>query len=173
MHGLQLWVALPKAYEEAEPDFRHYGAPALPALEEQGVRIRVLAGAAYGATSPVETLSPLLYVEATKPEGGELPLPTGTRSERPMSPKGWSGAAGSGSRHCAWSCLHRAQCQYSSRITRARYAPGRRSNGWRATHLVELRVQLEGEDVQAKRDWKEGRFPKVPGETEFIPLPEE
>lgn len=26
---------------------------------------------------------------------------------------------------------------------------------------------------QAKRDWKEGRFPKVPGEREFIPLPKE
>jgi redox-sensitive bicupin YhaK (pirin superfamily) len=26
---------------------------------------------------------------------------------------------------------------------------------------------------QAKEDWREGRFPPVPGETEFIPLPEE
>ena len=25
---------------------------------------------------------------------------------------------------------------------------------------------------QAKADWREGRFPVVPGETEFIPLPE-
>jgi len=26
---------------------------------------------------------------------------------------------------------------------------------------------------QAKADWREGRFPPVPGETEFIPLPDE
>lgn len=76
LHGVQLWVALPKAYEEAEPDFRHYAAPTLPALEEQGVRIRVLAGMVYGATSPVQTLSPLFCVEATMPEGAELPLPS-------------------------------------------------------------------------------------------------
>ena len=25
---------------------------------------------------------------------------------------------------------------------------------------------------KAKQDWKEGRFEKVPGETEFIPLPD-
>ena len=173
MHGLQLWVALPKAYEEAEPEFRHYGAPALPALEEQGVRIRVLAGTAYGATSPVETLSPLFYVEATMPEGGELPLPAEHEERAAYVTEGVVWCGGSGSRHCAWSCFAGLNARTASRITCARYAPGRRSNGWRATYLVELLSSSKARIEQAKRDWKEGRFPKVPGETEFIPLPEE
>ena len=84
LHGVQLWVALPKAYEEAEPNFRHYGAPALPALEEQGVRIRVLAGTAYGATSPVETLSPLFYARRRCPREESCHCLPSTRSERRM-----------------------------------------------------------------------------------------
>ena len=75
LHGLQLWVALPKAHEETEPEFRHYPAASLPELEADGARIRVLAGSAYGAASPVQTLSPLFYAEATIPAGSELPVP--------------------------------------------------------------------------------------------------
>ena len=76
LHGLQLWVGLPKAEEEAAPEFTHYPADSLPELEDEGVRVRVLAGSAYGATSPVRTLSPLFYVEAMIPAGKELPVPT-------------------------------------------------------------------------------------------------
>ena len=52
LHGLQLWVALPLAHEEDEPTFAHHASAALPELEVGGVRLRVLAGEAYGATSP-------------------------------------------------------------------------------------------------------------------------
>jgi hypothetical protein len=38
--------------------------------------------------------------------------------------------------------------------------------------VVELRVQLEGRIEQAKQDWLDGRFGAIPGETEFIPLPD-
>ena len=44
MNGLQLWVALPRAHEETAPEFRHHPAGTLPAFEEAGARIRVLAG---------------------------------------------------------------------------------------------------------------------------------
>ena len=59
LHGLQLWVALPLAHEEAEPSFHHHPGARLPERDQEGVRLRVLAGTAFGMTSPVETLSPL------------------------------------------------------------------------------------------------------------------
>ena len=49
---------------------------ALPGFEDAGVKGRVLAGAAYGVKSPVRTLSPLFFVEASLATGGVLPLPT-------------------------------------------------------------------------------------------------
>src|SRR5262245_12990684 len=75
LHGLQLWVALPKAHEEVEPSFQHHTAEDIPSLEIQGARIRVVAGSAYGATSPVQLLSPLFYVEAHVEQRAQLLLP--------------------------------------------------------------------------------------------------
>ena len=77
VHGMQLWVALPKAHEEVAPSFQHHSAVSIPALELPAARLRVIAGSAYGATSPVEVCSPLFYVEAQLERGAELALPDG------------------------------------------------------------------------------------------------
>src|SRR5205085_1871143 len=63
-HGLQLWVALPTAHEEMAPSFQHHPAATLPERTGEGAHLRILAGTAYGASSPVAALSPLVYVEA-------------------------------------------------------------------------------------------------------------
>src|SRR5690606_211866 len=81
LHGIQLWVALPAAHEEVEPEFFHHPAATIPSVEQPGVRLRVLAGSAYGQTSPVKTYSPLSYVEAQLQAGAELELP-GDHPER-------------------------------------------------------------------------------------------
>jgi len=173
LHGLQLWVALPKAHEETAPDFRHYPAAALPELEMRGARIRVLAGTAYGATSPVHTLSPLFYVEATVSAGGELPLP-GEHQERAAYVV--EGAVRCGAERVE--ALHMIvfvpgsapvlQAESAARVMLLGGAPidGERHIWWNFVSSSRERIE------QAKRDWKGGRFPPVPGETEFIPLPD-
>lgn len=174
LHGIQLWVALPKACEEVEPGFDHYAAPALPALEEQGVSIRILAGTAYGATSPVQTLSPLFYVEATMPEGGELPL-SGEHEERAAYvAEGvvWCGEERVEALHMvvfAPGSRPLLRAASPARVMLLGGAPmdGERHIWWNFVSSSKARIE------QAKRDWKEGRFSKVPGETEFIPLPED
>ena len=75
IHGLQSWVALPNEHEETAPSFAHYDAAKLPVLGERGVSLRVLAGAAFGAASPVITHSPLFYLHATLAAGTRLALP--------------------------------------------------------------------------------------------------
>jgi hypothetical protein len=63
MHGLQLWVVLPPSMEDAPPAFQHVAAPDIPELEVEGATVRVLAGEAFGAASPVRTASPTLYLD--------------------------------------------------------------------------------------------------------------
>ena len=174
LHGVQLWVALPKAYEEVEPDFCHYGASALPALEEQGVRIRVLAGTAYGATSPVQTLSSLFYVEATMPQGAGLPLPGEHEERAAYIAQGvlWCGEERIEALRMvvfAPGSMPVLRAESPARVMLLGGAPmdGERHIWWNFVSSSIERIE------QAKRDWKEGRFPKVPGEMEFIPLPEE
>ena len=75
VHGLQLWLALPRTLEETEPSFEHHPADTLPELDLDGVRVRLLAGNAYGITTPVRVSSPLFYAEAVMPAGSSLVLP--------------------------------------------------------------------------------------------------
>src|SRR5581483_12321301 len=64
LFGIQIWVALPSADEERDPAFAHTPADALPVIDGGGARIRIIAGALFGARSPVQTLSELFYADA-------------------------------------------------------------------------------------------------------------
>ena len=75
MFGLQSWVALPKSVEETEPAFEHVAEALLPVLSDKGRKVQVIAGAMYGAKSPVKTLSDLFYADVRLEQGAALPLP--------------------------------------------------------------------------------------------------
>ena len=76
VHGLQLWVALPRDREEDEPGFYHAAAPSLPRFTEEGLEVRVLVGTAFGRTSPVKTASETLFVAMRMAAGAEVDLPS-------------------------------------------------------------------------------------------------
>ncbi|HYD98517.1 MAG TPA: pirin family protein, partial [Alphaproteobacteria bacterium] len=78
LFGLQTWVALPKAHEEADPAFAHHPAEALPAFEAEGLRLRLVSGGAYGLRSPLETFTDTLFADAELAPGARLPLPDET-----------------------------------------------------------------------------------------------
>ena len=145
VHGLQLWVALPRAHEETEPAFFHHAGDTLPVVEQGDARLRILAGEAYGARSPVKTFSPTFYVDAVLAAGAELRVPS-DHAERAAYVV--EGAIACGAEHAepgrmlvfaggADVTLHAA------RGSRDR-ARRRRADRRRASHLVELRVELEG-----------------------------
>lgn len=75
--GIQAWVALPESQEESAPDFKHYGAAELPLIEDAGFKARLIAGSAFGATSPARIASPLFYLDIVLTAGGNAPLPAG------------------------------------------------------------------------------------------------
>jgi redox-sensitive bicupin YhaK (pirin superfamily) len=74
-HGLQLWMALPAGQEECEPGFHHFSAEAIPKLERDGAHIAVLAGTAFGATSPAPARSPTVYLDVSLKAGASLSIP--------------------------------------------------------------------------------------------------
>ncbi len=75
LHGLQLWLALPADQQDCAPSFQHVPADQVPEVQGGAVRVRVLAGTAFGVSSPVRTASPTLYLELTLPPGSALTLP--------------------------------------------------------------------------------------------------
>ncbi|NQD71890.1 pirin family protein [Sphingobacterium shayense] len=65
LHGLQIWVALPKELEFMEPEFYHVDAPDIPAWSDGDVSYKLIAGEAFGKRSKVPVYSPLYMLEIT------------------------------------------------------------------------------------------------------------
>jgi redox-sensitive bicupin YhaK (pirin superfamily) len=129
-------------------------------------------GAAYGHTSPVLTHSPTLYLEARLPGGAEIALPQ-TQSE--LAVYVVAGRIRVATREYAEGTLAvahtdaevRLRASVDSRIMVLGGEPlGDRHIWWNFVSSSQERID------QAKRDWAEGRMGKVPGDDEFIPLPE-
>jgi redox-sensitive bicupin YhaK (pirin superfamily) len=168
---------LPQAQEEVEPDFRHHPAASLPEIDVGGARVRLLVGSAFCAESPVRTLSPFLYAEAWLPAGCELPLPA-EQEERAAFIVAGSVSCGDvrgdvyveAPRMIVFAAGSRPVLHAES-DTRLMLVGGAPLDGDR--HLWWNFVSSSPERIErAKHDWAERRFAPVPGETEFIPLPE-
>jgi hypothetical protein len=172
MHGLQSWVALPREFEEAEPAFDHTPAAKLPEQDGDGVKLRVIAGRAFGLASPVRVFSETFYVDAAMSARSALDIPE-EYPERAAYVLGGTVAA-EGRDFDAGTLLiftagSKAQlvAKEASRVALLGGASmGERHIWWNFVSSSKERIE------QAKRQWAYGAFPPVPGETEFIPLPE-
>jgi hypothetical protein len=171
--GLQSWLALPQPDEELAPSFRHHPAAELPQAAFGGATVRLIAGTLFGLRSPVKTLSALFYAEATLDEGAKLDLAP-EHEERGAYvvdgqisvdgqefPRGRLVAFRSGV-HVALGARTPARVMLLGGQTL-----GPRHIWWNFVSSSRERIE------QAKQDWKAGRFAAVPGDPEFIPLPEE
>jgi redox-sensitive bicupin YhaK (pirin superfamily) len=171
LHGLQLWLALPKDMEEIDPAFYHYEEASIPTTTINGVHVRVMMGKAYGVTSPVKTFAHTLYVEADMKAGQTLELPKAEERAVYVA-KGSVQARTSKVETFSMAIFENVdsiviQAQEDSRIA----IIGGENIGER--HIYWNFVSSRKERIeQAKVDWETGKFPKVPGdEDEFIPLP--
>jgi hypothetical protein len=173
MLGLQSWIALPNDKEEIAPSFQHYGAASLPTVQDKGFRARIIAGRSFGATSPVEMVSPWFYVEVALEAGMSVPLDADHEERAIYIVDGEIAIAGD--RYEAPQLLiFRPGDRITVRSTkpaRMMFLGGDALEGPR--HIWWNFVSSSKERIeQAKQDWKTGRFAPVPNEHEFIPLPE-
>jgi redox-sensitive bicupin YhaK (pirin superfamily) len=174
LFGIQMWVALPRRDEEAAPAFVHTPADALPVIEERGVRVRVIAGKLYGKRSPVVTSSELVYADVALQGGATLQVPADQDERAAFVAEGSAEIDG-----CAFPPGQLVIFRPRQAVTVKASAPARllllggaALDGPR--HIWWNLVSTSREKIErAKADWRSGVFPKVPGETEFIPLPGE
>jgi len=171
LHGLQLWLALPVDDEETTPEFLHYPSATIPAVTVDGVALRVMMGAAYGVRSPVKTFAQTLYVEAHLRSGQKLLLPD-VQERAVYVASGRLSAQDSVIGEHAMAVFAEQPGIVIEALTESRIAIiggeniGPRHMEWNFASSRKERIE------QAKRDWTQGRFAKVPGdEHEHIPLP--
>jgi redox-sensitive bicupin YhaK (pirin superfamily) len=172
MHGIQSWIALPDALEETDPDFTHYPATALPEIQRPDAVVRVIMGSAFGRESPVKTYSPTLYLDVTLEAGGRIALQPDyderglylvsgvLRVDDTAFERGSMLVARPGS-------TLEVEASAAARLMIVGGAPvGERHLWWNFVSGRPERIE------QAKEDWRQGRFGKIAGDEEFIPLPE-
>jgi hypothetical protein len=173
LHGIQSWVALPKLAEETAPEFHHYGAKELPALNAEGVNLRVIAGSLLGLTSPVRTFSSMGYGVLELTTGARCVLPPEHEERAVYLVDGDLTIDGEALPAGALATLQpgRQVELKASSATRCMVLGGEPADGPR--HIWWNFVSSSPERLErAKQDWKLGRFATVPGETDLIPLPE-
>jgi hypothetical protein len=174
LNGLQLWLALPEADEEIDPEFHHYPVEAIPQVDVDGVTVKVLIGSAYGTSSPVKTFAETLYVEAELKAGQSLALPEGVDERAVYVVKGGLRAKESPMNVFSMTVFQPQPGIVVTAVEDSRIAIvggerlSRRHIWWNFVSSRKERIE------QAKQDWRNGAFPKVPGDQEeFIPLPED
>lgn len=172
LHGLQLWLALPEALEEMEPAFYHYPAADIPTITVGEVPVRVMMGTAFGVSSPVRTYAETLYVEVHLQAGQRIVLPDAEERAVYVA-MGELRARDTVIPQHAMAVFARGEGieVEASRETRIAIVGGEKLGPryieWNFVSSRKARIE------EAKQDWQQGRFPKVPGdEQEFIPLPE-
>jgi len=172
LHGLQLWLALPESDEETEPAFYHYPSADIPAVTVNGVPVRVMMGSAYGVTSPVATFARTLYVEAHLRPGQTLVLPDAEERAVYVASGRLTAQGTDISEHSLVVFGKRSEVVLEA-VSESRIGiiggekMTERFIDWNFVSSRQERIE------QGKADWREQRFPKVPGdEVEFIPLPE-
>ncbi|MCC5634432.1 pirin family protein [Nostoc sp. CHAB 5844] len=171
IHGIQTWIALPVEYEEIDPWFAHYPAQTLPSWEENDVTIKLIAGEAYGYTSPVKVFSAILYLDAVLSANTFFTISTGyseravysvteglSINDEPLEP--YRLAILEPGHEIKVSATVAARC-----IVIGGEPLGTRYKWWNFVSSRPERVE------QAKADWHNNSFAPVPDETEFIPLP--
>lgn len=174
LHGLQIWVALPKELEQMEPSFVHVEASDIPAWEKDGVSYKLIAGEAFGKQSPVPVYSPLYFIEIKSStaqtisigkdlfgESGLYILEGSIKSsEHTYDPKQILIANDS------------TLCEFEIAANTTVYIFG--GTPFPEEHFIFWNFVSSDKELieKAKQDWTAQTFPKVPGETEFVPLPQ-
>jgi hypothetical protein len=174
-HGLQFWVALPEALETSAPSFQHVPAGHVPRVKVEGATIDVVVGSAFDVTSPVRTSSPTLaaVIDLAASAAAGLRLPPGDAVERALYPLDQPiEVDGEKVDACTMAVLAPGTtptlaAPHGGRVVLVGgESLGHRFLSWNFVATSPERIRA------AEDDWRAQRFPPVPGETEFIPLPE-
>ena len=174
LFGIQTWMALPAGQEEVDPAFVHHGADALPVVDAEGVRARLIAGQAFGAASPLATASETLYADVRLAAGARAPVDAAYEERALYTVAGTIEVAGDAFGPGQLLVLRPGDAIAVATVSDARFmlfggAPmeGPRYIWWNFVSSRPERI------AAAKEEWARGRFDTVPGdEEEFIPLPD-
>ncbi len=173
MHGYQVWVALPKEKEEMDPRFDYVPSADLPIWEEDGLMMKLVAGKGFGKTSPLPVYSPLFMIDIQSSNEKSLDIRGQLEGEiaivivegeihsEDQSVKSGEMLISKTENEC---CLELGE---NTRLLLfgGQPLPEERFLYWNFVSSSKERIE------KAKEDWRDRKFPKVPGDSTYVPLP--
>ena len=172
LYGMQTWLALPDGREEIDPAFE--AITELPVIEDGRATAIVIMGELWGERAPTTTHAATIYAEIVLGAGGAIPLEDDADERAVLLVGGDASVDGHALKEFELAVLQpgrdmtlaskggaRVMLMGGEAFTTPRHA------WWNFVSSSRERIE------QAKQDWRQDRFPKVPGdEDERIPLPE-
>jgi len=173
LHGIQTWIALPKVDENTDPAFVHHPAATLPVRQWPNAELRLIAGSGWGLQAPVKTFSPMFYAAITTSGAAQFALPAEHAERAIYVVDGEVAVAGTTVAPQTVAVFEPGVPIPVTTASAARIMAfgGAAMDGDRFIHWNFVASSKELIE-DARNRWREQRFPGVPGETEFIPLPE-
>ena len=174
MHGYQIWVALPKEMEEMEPRFDYYPNSEVPQKTIGNVTIKVAAGNAFGLSAPLQGYSPLFMVDISAKERTTLDLRGQIKGEVAFVIVKGAILSDNQEIKAGQMLISKTddECEIcvdaNSQILLfgGESLPEERFLSWNFVSHSKDRLK------QAKEDWINKAFPKVPGDDTYIPFPD-
>ncbi|MCR9174055.1 MAG: pirin family protein [bacterium] len=173
MHGYQIWVALPKELEEMEPQFDFYAADSIPEWEENNMTIKLVAGEGFGKKAPLQGFSPLFMVDILAHEDAQLDIKSQLKGEIAFVVVKGAVRDGDDTIDAGQMLISKTEdeCKVELKKGTQLLLFGGKPLGqehyllWNFVSSSKERLQ------QAKSDWEQKLFPKVPGDETYIPFP--
>ncbi|HTH56988.1 MAG TPA: pirin family protein [Cyclobacteriaceae bacterium] len=174
LHGLQIWVALPKNLEEMEPSFAHVDEDQLPLWHQDGVQVRLIAGEVFGRKSAVPVYSPLYFIEIKSQTRQKVNLGSGLFGESGLYIL-------QGNIYSEGHTYDPKHILIAKDATLCEFEMGENTTvfifggaPFAENRYIDWNFVASDKSLieRAKKNWREQTFPKIKGETEFVPLPQ-
>ncbi len=174
LYGIQSWIAQPQKYEDGSAKFDHTPESNLPTFDVDGTKGRIILGEFQGVVSPIKTQWETLYVDLHLDSGKQIQIPSTTEERAIYVLDGQIEIGGVNYNPQQMMVLRPKDDVVIKALTPVRMMllggaamDGPRYIYWNFVSSSKERLE------QAKEDWREGKFAKVPGDDkEFIPLPD-
>ena len=173
LHGFQIWVALPKELEKMEPSFVHIEENEIPHWTENGLSFKLIAGEAFGRKSGVPAYSPLYFIEIKNTKAQKVNIGKDLFGESALYIL-------EGSIKSEDTIFEPKQILVAKESTLCEFEMGENTSvyifGGEAfpeerfiywNFVATDKAMIE----EAKERWTQQAFPKIAGETGFVPLP--
>lgn len=172
--GMQTWLALPDGKEELDPAFEHVPADKLPLVEDGHVSARVIMGSLWGTTAPTTQHAATIYADILMNAGASLPIDAEADERALLVALGDASLDGERLERSSLYILQPGQAMTLRAETDARVMLLGGEAFTTPRHVWWNFVSSSRERInEAKQEWKDRKFPLVPGDSEeFIPIPE-